>query len=105
MPPTSTKVATFFIDAFPISRMRTLGIENGLSSGGSASLSAISVMLGLGLLTLPIGCANYANLATAQSFMRNKEIGMRRTLGAGRLSFLVQRGARLAVLPAFVRIS
>jgi putative ABC transport system permease protein len=90
MPPTSTNVATFFIDAFPINRMRTLGIENGLSSGGSASLSAISVMLGLGLLTLAIACANYANLATAQSFMRNKEVGMRRTLGAGRFSIMLQ---------------
>jgi putative ABC transport system permease protein len=98
MPPTSANVATFFIDAFPISRMRTLGIENGLSSGGGASLSAISVMLGLGFLTLAIACANYANLATAQSFMRSKEIGMRRTLGAGRFSIMLQAWTETTLL-------
>ncbi len=98
MPPTATNAATFFIDAFPISRMRTLGIENGLSSGGSASVSAISVMLGLGLLTLAIACANYANLATAQSLTRNKEIGMRRTLGAGRFSIMLQAWTETTIL-------
>jgi putative ABC transport system permease protein len=98
LPPTSAQAAAFFIDAYPISRMRTLGIENGLSSGGGASLSAISVILGLGLLTLVVACANYANLATAQSVTRNKEIGMRKTLGARRASIMLQAWAETTLL-------
>lgn len=96
IPPAGAGVAKFFMDAFPISRMRTMGVENGLSPG--AKLSAISVILGLGLLTLVIACANYANLATAQSLMRNKEIGMRKTLGARRWSIMLQAWTETTLL-------
>ncbi|HEV7691652.1 MAG TPA: ABC transporter permease [Hyphomonadaceae bacterium] len=98
LPANAREAAAFFIDAFPISRMRTLGIENGLSSGAGPNLSAISVMLGLGLLTLIVACANYANLATAQSLIRNKEIGMRKTLGARRWSIMLQAWTETTLL-------
>jgi putative ABC transport system permease protein len=96
VPPAATGVAKFFMDAFPISRMRTMGLENGLSPG--ASLSAITVTLALGLLTLLIACANYANLATAQSLTRNKEIGMRKTLGERRWSIMLHAWSETTLL-------
>ncbi len=36
----------------------------------------------LGILVLLIACVNYTNLATAQSFGRAREVGLRKTLGA-----------------------
>ncbi len=44
----------------------------------------------LGLLVLLIACANYTNLATAQSFGRTREVGLRKTFGAGQLQLLTQ---------------
>jgi putative ABC transport system permease protein len=42
------------------------------------------------LLILLIASINYMNLATARSFRRSKEVGLRKTLGSGRSSLIVQ---------------
>ncbi len=44
----------------------------------------------LSLLVLVIACVNYTNLATAQSFGRSREVGMRQTMGANRRQLLLQ---------------
>ncbi|MCG8432907.1 MAG: ABC transporter permease, partial [Gammaproteobacteria bacterium] len=44
----------------------------------------------LGVLILIIVCVNYTNLATAQSFGRTQEVGLRKTFGAGRRQLLIQ---------------
>jgi len=46
--------------------------------------STLYIFAGVGLLTLLIACINYVNLATAQSFTRMKEIGIRKILGSAR---------------------
>jgi predicted permease len=48
------------------------------------SLSAI------GLLILVIACINFINLTTAQAIKKNREIGMRKVLGAGRVQLIRQ---------------
>nr|WP_031529956.1 ABC transporter permease [Dyadobacter crusticola] len=42
------------------------------------------------LLILLIGCINYVNLTTAQALQRVKEVGIRKTLGSGRLQLAFQ---------------
>jgi putative ABC transport system permease protein len=37
------------------------------------------------VLILVIGCINYVNLTTTQALRRIKEVGIRKTLGSGRL--------------------
>jgi len=49
----------------------------------------VSIQL-LGILVLIIAIVNYTNLATAQSMGRTREVGLRKTLGAGRNQLMLQ---------------
>ena len=44
----------------------------------------------LGLLVLITACLNYTNLATAQSFGRTQEVGLRKTFGAEQIQLVMQ---------------
>jgi len=61
-----------------------------LSIWDTLGMPVISVIQLLSLLVLIVACVNYTNLATAQSLGRSREVGMRKTMGAGRGQLLVQ---------------
>lgn len=98
LPPEQSDSATVFLDVFPISKIWTLYLENSLFPGEGAGVSAIGLILGLGVLMLVVACANYANLATAQSIVRAREIGMRKVLGARRSSVMAQAWTETGLL-------
>ncbi len=54
----------------------------------SPKLIRIYILSALALFILIIACINYMNLATARSAGRAKEVGVRKTLGAGRASLI-----------------
>lgn len=56
----------------------------------NGSITHIYIFAVVALLILIIACANYTNLATAQSSGRSAEIGMRKTLGASRKQVFIQ---------------
>jgi putative ABC transport system permease protein len=53
-------------------------------------LPVIMIVSLLSFLVLVVACVNYTNLATAQSLGRSREVGMRKTMGAGRAQLLGQ---------------
>jgi len=53
-------------------------------------LPVVSVVSLLSFLVLFVACVNYTNLATAQSLGRSREVGMRKTMGAGQRQLLTQ---------------
>lgn len=58
--------------------------------GQSGDLSRVRLYTVIGLFILIIACINFMNLTTAQSSKRMKEVGLRKTLGAGRKEMIKQ---------------
>lgn len=54
------------------------------------SRTAIFAFSAIGILILVIACINFINLTTAQAMKRNREIGMRKVLGAHRVQLIRQ---------------
>ncbi len=67
-------------------------------------IPAIVIISALGQLVLVIACLNYANLATAQSMGRVREVGLRKTLGAQPLQLLQQFVIESITLTIFAMI-
>lgn len=58
----------------------------GLSSG----LKQVKMLGMVGILLLTIGCINYINLTTARANRRNREVGVRKAVGAGTMQVAAQ---------------
>ena len=67
-------------------------------------LPVISVISLLSFLVLVVACVNYTNLATAQSLGRSREVGMRKTMGAGQRQLLVQFLVESLVIAAIAMV-
>ena len=64
--------------------------HSNLALWDSLGMPVIVVIQLLSILVLLVACVNYTNLATAQSLGRSREVGMRKTMGAGQGQLLVQ---------------
>ncbi len=62
--------------------------KSGVLQGGRIQYVRIFGLIGL--MIILIACINFMNLATARSIWRIKEIGVRKTVGAGKRSLIVQ---------------
>jgi len=56
----------------------------------NSDIKIVYLMISIACLILGIACINYINLATARASQRNKEIGIRKTVGAKRPQLIVQ---------------
>jgi putative ABC transport system permease protein len=75
-----------FIAAFKVRGLK----EANLSLWNAMGMPVITIIEILGLMVLIVACVNYTNLATAQSLGRSREVGMRKTMGAGTVQLLAQ---------------
>jgi ABC-type antimicrobial peptide transport system permease subunit len=74
---------------YPFARMYLHGrFENGKESGGGIDFVNLIGMIGLFILL--IACINYINLSTAGSMLRAREVGIRKVVGAKKLSLVAQ---------------
>lgn len=62
--------------------------ENGVQSGGR--ITYVKLFSAIGLFILVIACINFMNLSTAKATVKIKEVGVKKTLGAGRRRLAVQ---------------
>jgi putative ABC transport system permease protein len=67
-------------------------------------LPVISVVSLLSFLVLLVACVNYTNLAAAQSLGRSREVGMRKTMGAGQRQLLTQFLVESLVITAIAMV-
>ncbi len=63
-------------------------IPNSVFTHGNKN--AVSIFTFLAILLLCIACINYVNLTTAKANLRSKEVGVRKMIGASRLSLFYQ---------------
>ncbi len=74
---------------YPVSRLRLYSdFENGKPVGGL--IERVKVFALIGLFILLIACINFMNLSTARSEKRAREVGVRKVVGAGRKSLIMQ---------------
>jgi len=74
---------------YPLSRLHLFGsFEKGKNTGGE--IQQIRLLLGLAIGILLIACINFMNLAIAKSEKRTKEVGIKKTIGATKLSLISQ---------------
>jgi putative ABC transport system permease protein len=72
----------------PLTRVHLYSSLAGFEPNGS--ITYIYMFAVIALLILIIACANYTNLATAQSSVRSGEIGMRKVMGASKRQVFIQ---------------
>ncbi|MCB2091156.1 MAG: ABC transporter permease [Alphaproteobacteria bacterium] len=65
-------------------------VEANIATWQLINLPIFTTVRILGLLVLLIACVNYINLATAMAMKRTREVGLRKTLGAGPFQLLLQ---------------
>lgn len=62
--------------------------ENGQPSGGR--ITYVRIFSAIGIFILLIACINFVNISTATTTKRLKEVGVKKIMGAGRRSLVVQ---------------
>ena len=74
---------------FPYNQLYLHGnFENGVSTGGR--IDYVHLFSIIAAFILVIACINFINLSTAKATRRNKEVGIKKVLGAGRGELIVQ---------------
>lgn len=74
----------------PLKDLQTKQLDNRIFQNQSHFFTVTGVLFGMGLIILLVSCINYANLATAQAAGYAKEVGLRKVVGAGRNSVMLQ---------------
>lgn len=79
-----------WFDSMTLQDLQTKQLDQRIFQNQSSLVTVTGVLFGLGLVILIVSCINYANLATAQAAGYAKEVGLRKVVGAGRNSVMVQ---------------
>lgn len=75
---------------FSLQPMSDMHFNTNVADGAAMSISWLWFFGLIGLAVLVLACINFINLSTAQALTRAKEVGIRKSIGAGRSSLMAQ---------------
>lgn len=90
-----------WFDRLSLNELQTTTLDNRIFQNQSNLVTVERVLFGMGLIILLVSCINYANLATAQAAGYAKEVGLRKVVGAGRNSVMLQYWLEALLLTVF----
>jgi ABC-type antimicrobial peptide transport system permease subunit len=73
-----------------LERMGDVHFDEELAGGDAINKTYLYTLVLIGAVVLVIACFNFVNLSVARSFTRAKEVGIRKTIGAGRRQIYFQ---------------
>ncbi|HNV28426.1 MAG TPA: ABC transporter permease [Cyclobacteriaceae bacterium] len=83
-----------FRSDFELQPLKEVHFNNSVAGGGewvqAISISWLWFFAVIGIAVLILACINFINLSTAQALTRAKEVGVRKSVGAGRFNLIVQ---------------
>jgi len=82
-------ISSFWLQPLKNIHLNSSSINGGLNANQGNPLYLYMFAI-IGVLILVIACFNYMNLSTAAASKRTKEVGMRKTLGAGKSQLIMQ---------------
>ncbi len=79
---------------FELQPLHDIHFNTSMAGGGgwvqAVSPSWLWFFASIGITVLVLACINFINLSTAQALTRAKEVGVRKSVGAGRLNLMIQ---------------
>jgi putative ABC transport system permease protein len=88
---------------FELQPLEDVYLNTEIMSGTAASMNPkiLWVLSGIGVLILLIACINYTTMALGNSTVRAREVGVRKTMGAGKFQLFGQFMAESIILTVF----
>ena len=84
--------------AIRLQKMANVHFGTELATGGSTPAALVYALMGIAFFILLIACINFINLNVARSFIRAREVGVRKSLGALKNQLFVQIWGEAAVI-------
>jgi ABC-type antimicrobial peptide transport system permease subunit len=89
------------IFALKLQNIEDIHFDSKLSGGRATPVALVYALIGIGLFILLIACINFINLNVARSFIRAREVGVRKSLGALKNQLFLQIWGEAAVICFF----
>jgi len=84
--------------AFKLVPYKSLHFDQELGDGGTISKPYLYTLMLIAIIVLVIACFNFINLNVARAFTRAREVGVRKTIGAGKKQIFLQLWAESFIL-------
>ncbi|TDE18552.1 ABC transporter permease [Dyadobacter psychrotolerans] len=84
--------------ALRLQKLTNVHFDTDISGSGGAPIALVYALMGIAFFILLIACINFINLNVARSFIRAREVGVRKSLGALKTQLFVQICGEAAVI-------
>ncbi len=84
--------------AVRLQNLKNVHFDRDIAGGSGAPVALVYALMGIAFFILLIACINFINLNVARSFIRAREVGVRKSLGALKNQLFVQIWGEAAVI-------